>query len=62
MSDEFKEVTPHQKNLQNCPECQGDIKQDIFVIDYGRKKKRGENGLTECRACFNCKLIYEVIS
>jgi hypothetical protein len=62
MSDGFKQADTEIKDLKVCPECSSDIKQDIFVIDYGRKKKRGENGLTECRACFKCKVIYEVIS
>lgn len=62
MSDSFKQAEKEIKDIQICPACNTDIKQDVFVIDYGRKKKRGENGLTECRACFNCKVIYEVIS
>ena len=62
MSSEFREITPYAKNLDKCPDCLGEIKQDIFVIDYGRKKKRDEKGLTECKACFKCKIIYEVVS
>ena len=62
MSEGFAQAEKSIKDLKICPKCQSKIKQDIFVLDYGRKKKRNEPGLAECRACFECKLIYEVIS
>jgi len=58
----FKQHEPQIKGVKNCHECNKETKQDIFVIDYGRKKKRDEPGLTECVACMDCKIIYEVIA
>ena len=59
---EFKQAEFEMKDLKICPECNGEIKQDIFVLDYGRKKVKGEHGLMEARACFECKIIYEKIA
>lgn len=30
MSDLYKGSDPHEKNLKNCPECNGEIKRDIL--------------------------------
>jgi hypothetical protein len=62
MSDAFKQHSPEIKDLKICPECATEIKQGIFIINHNRKKKRGDWRLTECRACFKCEVIYEVIS
>lgn len=62
IDDQFQEVDEPLKNLKNCPECNSVIEQDLFLLDYGRKKKNNEPGLIEARACFECKKIYEVIS
>ena len=62
MSDIYAQSDPVMKDLKICPKCNGSIRKDIFVLDYGRKKKRGEPGLTECRFCSDCKIIYERIA
>lgn len=56
----FLVLDPALPDLKICPECQGDIVQDIFSRPKGEKGKGGGR-LLEARACCDCKIIYEVV-
>lgn len=56
MSDYYVKSHPPVIDITICPQCQGDITQDIF---HTRKGQKGR--FIEAKACDRCKIIYVVL-
>ncbi len=56
MDDLFKVIEPFIIGLKNCPECDGELKRDIFFVQLENRQR-----MIEANACHSCNIIYEVL-
>ena len=60
MTEQYRELTPNDSEIQKCMDCDADITRDIFSLPKGEKTKGGGR-LIEARVCEPCKIIYEIL-